>query len=161
MVERVSGKPYLEFLRVNFFEPAGMTSTGSYGDSLGYSTERFAVGGGECPKGEPNIPPRWGPTSWLIMGSGGMVSNPADLYRWFTALRSGRILHGEALRLYLARGSAMGGTDRGFWFVHAWAGGDEMIFVAQNHGIDGRREVALLRAVIGLVDPEQEGEGSP
>lgn len=157
MVERVSGKPYPDFLRVNFFEPAGMTSTGFYGDSLGYSAERFAVGGGDSPMGEPNIPPRWGATSWLIMGSGGMVSNPADLYRWFTSLRSGRILHGEALRLYLARGSAMGGTDRGFRFVHAWAGGDETIFVAQNHGAEGPSGVALLRGVIRLVEQTKEG----
>jgi CubicO group peptidase (beta-lactamase class C family) len=151
IVERVSGDTYEDFLASRFLRPAGMTRTGPYGDDLGLSVDDFAVGYGASSVGDPNVPPRWGPTSWLIKGSGGMVSTPADMRRWFEHLRSGRILHGEALDLYLDRGSAAGATDRGFLFVHAWAGGESMVFLASNAGASGPGGDGLARALVDLV----------
>ncbi|MCA8885996.1 MAG: beta-lactamase family protein, partial [Hyphomonadaceae bacterium] len=66
LVERVSGQSYPDFLRSRVFEPAGMARTGFYGDSHGLRLEDFAAGGGPALVGLPNIPPNWGPTSWLV-----------------------------------------------------------------------------------------------
>ncbi len=151
VVERVSGVTYEDFVGAHFFRPAGMRRTGPYGDSLGLSASSFAVGYGLSSVGEPNIPPNWGPTSWLIKGSGGMVSTPADMHRFFQYVRSGQVLRGEALTHYLDRGSAVGATDRGFFFLHAWAGGDSMVFLARNAGAEGPGGGALARLIEALV----------
>jgi CubicO group peptidase (beta-lactamase class C family) len=132
VVELVSDKSYGDFLRTSFFEPAGMKRTGFYGEDLGYGVEEFAVGYGESPVGDPNVPPEWGPTSWLVKGSGGMFSTPADMERFFTTLRQGKVLTGEYLTRYLHRGAALGASDRGFYFVRAWDGDDTMVFFVSN-----------------------------
>jgi hypothetical protein len=77
--------------------------------------------------------------------------------RWFDYLRSGRVLRGDALASYLDRGTAVGGTDRGFLFVHAWAGGDSMIFLASND--TGRADVrSLVQRLTALV---RDGVSAP
>lgn len=154
IVERVSGQTYEDFLRVNFFEPIGMERTGSYGDDLGLPESAFAVGYGDYAASEPNIPPEWGRTSWLIKGSGGMVSTPHDLYRFFESMRSGEILRGEAREGYLQRGSSTGATDRGFLFVHAWPGGDSdsMVLFTQNALPDHPESLALRRRLAAMVN---------
>jgi CubicO group peptidase (beta-lactamase class C family) len=151
IIERVSGQPYGEFLAERLFTPLGMTRTGSYGEDLGLPEGAFAPGDGQQ-AGDPNIPPNWGPTSWLIMGSGGMFSTVPDMQRWFDGLRAGRVLRGEALATYLQRGHASGGSDRGFLFVHAWDRADSMIFLGANAGVNGMQTDVLIRAITTLVD---------
>lgn len=153
IVERVSGRSYEDVLRTDFFEPLGMARTGPYGDDLGLPASDFAVGYGGYGVGEPNIPPNWGPTSWLIKGSGGMVSTPGDLYRFFQGMLDGEVLVGEAREGYLSRTSSSGATDRGFLFVHAWAGGASrsMILLSQNVDPDRDEAVELRRRLAATV----------
>ena len=157
VVERVSGQSYAAFLQTRFFDPIGLRSTGFFGDDLGHPSTRFAVGAGPSRVGDPNIPPNWGPTSWLVMGSGGMVSTPSDMHRWFAALRAGQILRGPALERYLRPGVGMGQSDRGFFFLRAWGGGDDLVFVASNGGDDGPELRELARGLAGLVGTELPG----
>ena len=157
VVERVSGGSYATFLRTRFFEPMGLQATGFFGDDLGQPLTRFAVGAGPSRVGDPNIPPNWGPTSWLVMGSGGMVSSPSDMYRWFNALRSGQILQGAALDRYLRPGVGMGQSDRGFFFLRAWGGGDDLVFVASNSGDDSPELHELARGLAALMGMELPG----
>ncbi len=82
MVEIVSKQPYGDFVRTNFFAPAGMTRTGNHEDAEQFPDDQFAVGYGAQSVGALNIPKYWGKTSWLVMGSGGMQSTPMDLFRW-------------------------------------------------------------------------------
>lgn len=112
IVERVGGQPYAAFLRQNFFDPAGMTRTGDYGDALGLNVTDFAEGHGNQ-RGLPNIPPNWGPTSWLVLGSGGMVSTLGDLQRFYAYLLSGAVLDEEHQSWFADRRAQLDGTDRG------------------------------------------------
>ena len=75
-----------------------MESTGFNGDPV--PEERLAVGYGSLSDGKINAPPYWGETSWLVLGSGGMVSTTGDMLRWMKAIRSGDILTPETQRLY-------------------------------------------------------------
>lgn len=150
-VERRSGRSYPDFVRERLFDPAGMTRTGFYGDDGGLDPASFAAGYGGDHVGEHNIPPEWGPTSWLVMGSGGMWSTPGDMALWFDAMRSGRILRGDALVRYLDRGPALGASDRGFLFVHAWTEGDTSIFLAGNAGTESPEVRAFVRGLLALV----------
>jgi CubicO group peptidase (beta-lactamase class C family) len=150
IVERASGRPYAEFLREEFFAPAGMERTGMYGDDLGLSPEAFAIGTG-MQASDPNIPPLWGPASWLVMGSGGMVSTAADLQRWFEFTRSGGLLQGEFREMFLARPFVVGGSERGFAGLIAWDLADSAVFMVSNTGGPGSVTGSLVRELLQLV----------
>ncbi|MGJ8536330.1 MAG: serine hydrolase domain-containing protein [Parasphingopyxis sp.] len=113
IVERVSGQSYSAFLRENFFDPADMARTGNYGESRGLALTDFAAGGG-VQRGLPNIPPNWGPTSWLVMGSGGMFSTVGDLRRFYDFITTGGVLEPSYTELFLSRRASLDGSDRGF-----------------------------------------------
>lgn len=113
IVENVSGMEYSAFLRENFFDPAGMDRTGNYGESRGLALSDFAVGGGEQ-VGLPNIPPNWGPTSWLVKGSGGMFSTLNDLRRFYGFVRSSGVLNGEHAAIFDGPQVQLDGSVRGF-----------------------------------------------
>ncbi len=114
VIERVSGMEYYEFLKENLFDPAGMTRTGEYGTTLGYSFDQFAEGGGPEFIGSPNIPPNWGPTSWLIKGSGGMYSTLGDLQKFYEMIRSGNVLDVDHNQRFLNESVNLDGSMRGF-----------------------------------------------
>lgn len=114
VIERVSGEDYFDFLKRNFFDPAGMTRTGEYGSFGGHDVRDFAVGGGPEIVGEPNIPPNWGKTSWLVKGSGGMYSTLDDLLRFLDFVRTSGVLTGEGLDRFNRRSINIDGSMRGF-----------------------------------------------
>lgn len=114
VIERVSEMEYYEFLKVNFFDPAGMTRTGEYGTNMNYSFTDFAEGGGPEFVGNPNIPPNWGPTSWLIKGSGGMYSSLGDLQKFYKLMRSGEVLDDEHNKYFWGESVSLDGSMRGF-----------------------------------------------
>jgi CubicO group peptidase (beta-lactamase class C family) len=151
IVEHASGRTYEAFLQDELFVPLGMQRTGAYGDDLGLPAAAFAPGDDQQVS-DPNIPPLWGTTSWLIKGSGGMVASVPDIQRWFDGLRQGRVLQGEAQAAYLQRSHAIGASDRGFLFVHAWNRDDTMIFLAANAGVRGTSADHLERRIIDLLD---------
>ena len=87
IVEKVSGKTYIDFLRENFFEPLGMTHTGSI-DEL------------------PNKP-QWadGHTytqidsqPGLTKGAGDIISNCSDMHLWLEALYTGKSISSESYK---------------------------------------------------------------
>ncbi|MGB0348035.1 MAG: serine hydrolase domain-containing protein, partial [Balneolaceae bacterium] len=114
IIERVSGMDYYEFLKEHFFDPAEMTRTGEYGSTLGFSFDEFAEGGGPELIGSPNIPPNWGPTSWLIKGSGGMYSTLGDLQKFYEFIRSGEVLDEEHNQRFWRESVNLDGSMRGF-----------------------------------------------
>jgi CubicO group peptidase (beta-lactamase class C family) len=91
-----------------------MTRTGEYGSALGYSFDEFAEGGGPEFVGTPNIPPNWGPTSWLIKGSGGMYSSLGDLQKFYALMRSGEVLDEEHNQYFFGESVNLDGSMRGF-----------------------------------------------
>lgn len=135
ILEIVSGRDYEDFVRAELFEPAGMTRTGMYGQSLGLELGDFAVGVGASSVGVPNIPPNWGPTSWLVLGSGGMASTVPDLMRFYRTMRSGDVLDEERAARFRGETVGVGGSDRGFFLFHAAdGGGDEALFLVSGEG---------------------------
>lgn len=151
IVERVSGVPYPTFVRQEILEPLGMDRTGFYGESLGLTVDDFAVGNGPSSVGVPNIPPNWGPTSWLVMGSGGMFSTLDDMTRYRDALAAGTLLPGAWADRQRGWAGTVDGSDRGFFgFRAANRNGDEitiMTNVQEPAGDIG----SLIRPVMELV----------
>ena len=93
LVGKISGRPYEEFLRQEFFAPLGMTNTGVYHsdrppdhEALGY---RFA-------NGKFSRVADWD-MSW-IGGAGALYSTVEDLARWNESLFKGRALQRSSLK---------------------------------------------------------------
>ncbi len=159
VVEKVSGEPYGAFLRKRLFTPAGMSRTGFYGETLGLDAAHFAVGYGK-PAATPNIPPLWGPTSWLVNGSGGMVSSVSDMQRGYNYLLSGDLLHGETLQEYQKLRVGVGGSDRGYFFLRVGGDKGDALFLASNSDKGPAANETLVRSLIGMVLPERaDGPG--
>jgi CubicO group peptidase (beta-lactamase class C family) len=90
IVERVSGVPFQQFVRRRLFAPAGLTHTWFLAEraampSADQEVHSFTSGRDEGPvKDFPAAP--------LLLGTGDLMATPDDLYRWVTALRTGRVL---------------------------------------------------------------------
>jgi CubicO group peptidase (beta-lactamase class C family) len=154
IVERLAKEPYETFVRRNILEPAGMTRTGFNGEHLGLKLEDFAVGRGSSSTGLPNIPPNWGPASWLVMGSGGMFSTLGDLERFHAAMRSDRILTSPRSDRFKRAVQSQDGNDNGFELFHAYnpAGGGEVTILVNVSGLDGNRRQLFdgLARLVGM-----------
>jgi CubicO group peptidase (beta-lactamase class C family) len=151
VIETVSATTYPKFIRAEILDPLGMARTGFYGESLGLGATAFAVGYGPSAVGVPNIPPNWGPPSWLVMGSGGMFSTLGDMDRYDAAIASGRLLTGTWAQWQQGQSVGVGGSDRGYFIFHATNGhGNEALFLMNG---EGRAPVqrAMTRALERLV----------
>ncbi|UCG52345.1 MAG: beta-lactamase family protein [Candidatus Latescibacterota bacterium] len=130
LVELASEQSYIDFLEKHFFEPLEMRDTGLYQKTQAMDKTRVAVGRVPTPF-ESNSPANWGNTSWLVMGSGGMVSTCADLYKWQSSLYSGDVLSAQSRDKYQLGGVFAGGNDRGFFCMFAMTP-DAMMFMCSN-----------------------------
>ncbi len=154
LIEIVTDKPYITFISENFFEPAGMDRTGEYGDKKELAISDFAAGGGPQFVGLPNIPPNWGPTSWLVKGSGGMYSTLDDLLQFYSYIRSGKVLDAEHSKAFHQGTVSVDGSDRGFELFSAYMppGNEIYLFLNETGNRDKMRQ--LFRALESLVEPQ-------
>lgn len=85
IVEQVTGQPYAAYLRENFFEPLGMTHTGTISEM----TESAQWTGGVSYQ-HIDLQPG------LTKGAGDILSNGADISLWLNALSSGKVITDES-----------------------------------------------------------------
>ncbi len=145
ILEIVSGESYQEFTGKRIFKPLGMVDTGFYGES--YPKERMAIGYGMRSNGEINAPPYWGPTSWLVLGSGGQVSTVPDMRRFVTGMRGGKLLNDEMRERLLStwRGMLAGGSIFGYEIIYT-TDPDNMMILISNYNPDGEQSGAVALA---------------
>ncbi len=148
IIEIASEMTYQDFTRKLLFEPAGMKDTGFNGDPV--PEERLAIGYGFMSDGEINAPPYWGQTSWLVMGSGGMISTTGDMLRWQEALRRGDILSPEWTTRYWSGPGVFAAGDM-FGYEVNYTETPDPQFVLLSSSIDGtmRRRFNRLGREIG------------
>ncbi len=93
LIEKISGKPYSQFLQGSIFTPLGMKDSGY--DSNSAIIERRASGYSPSPNGPLNAP-------FIHMSvphaAGALYSTTEDLLRWELALFGGKILSPDSLR---------------------------------------------------------------
>jgi CubicO group peptidase (beta-lactamase class C family) len=151
VIEIVSDKTYQEFVRSEMLIPLGMTRTGFNGERGGFTVDDFAFGAGPSFVGVPNIPPNWGPTSWLIMGSGGMYSTLDDMAKYYEGIEKGRILTGEWANWQRGETVSVGGSERGFFIFRVANGrGDSVLGLMNGEGRSAATR-GMMRAVERLV----------
>lgn len=151
VVEKVSGQSYFDFMQQRIFQPAGMSRTGMYGDSGTFDLRGFAEGRGPSSVGIPNIPPNWGPTSWLVMGSGGMYSTLGDMQKFYAFVRAEGRFKPEHAERWSGEFVGIGGSDRGFYLFHALRGKQAEAMMLINGEGRSPEIQALSRALERLV----------
>jgi D-alanyl-D-alanine carboxypeptidase len=94
IVEKVSGKPFGEFLAERIFKPLGMTNTvfdpKPDHPNLAQGYTAFALG---PPEPSTREAPGW------IHAAGALYTTPTDLAKWDVALVSGKVLNADSYRL--------------------------------------------------------------
>jgi CubicO group peptidase (beta-lactamase class C family) len=93
IVEVASGKSYEQVLHDELFAPAGMTSTGYLLPK--WNRDRMAHGYDAQGRDVGTFENRnWGAggPGWVLMGNGGILSTPRDMYRWHVALAGESVL---------------------------------------------------------------------
>ncbi len=89
LIERITGKPYEQFLRARLLDPAGMHETGYRLTNLDSSRVAHTY----TPPTDHGTPAERLATSrgpwWNLMANGGMLTTVTDLYKYELALRRG------------------------------------------------------------------------
>lgn len=111
IVEQVSGIGFEEFLRKEFFDPLGMSSTGWRIPE--WDPTEVALSHDNAAKFNSllNLPDE----RWHIEGNGGLYSTPADMYRWYLALQDDVILSSAAKKKIFTRHIPEGPEGRSFY----------------------------------------------
>lgn len=102
IIEKVSGMKYSEFLEKNIFSKAGMTTAG-YSNinadyqflSNGYLEDGKNTGTSKAKNWDGNEP------YWNLKSNGGIIMSPMDMFQWYRALRSNKILKPSTLELQI------------------------------------------------------------
>lgn len=130
VIERASGKPFEQFLRDEFFEPLGMTMTGAalpkWNRDKVAQYQLWTIDASQLP-GEGHFSnPIDRPPAWRVM-----VSTADDLFRWYLAIRDGRVLTAASRAKWMtpvmehyAYGWWVVPTIRGTHLVHHGGGGN-------------------------------------
>ncbi len=88
IIEKVSNESYFDYLRTNFFEPLGMTTAGFMEN---YDNPKATVALGYHNTSGAELLNYKG----AAFGCGDMMASPKDMYKWTTALHSGKVLGDE------------------------------------------------------------------
>jgi CubicO group peptidase (beta-lactamase class C family) len=117
IIEKISGQPFTEYLHERLFQPAGLTSTGFYGEAQW--TDRVVANGyfnGE----DQGSPATWPGPYWGLLGNGGVLTTVDDLYRWWNALRRGEVMSPDVVQeLFVPRVREEEGTER--FYGYGWS----------------------------------------
>jgi CubicO group peptidase (beta-lactamase class C family) len=107
IVEAVAHQPFQAFVEREVLAPAGMTSTGWYGQSPAGTTpvEGHVNGRPTGPAGTQ------APATWATLGAGGMTSTTTDMTRWLTAIASDTLLDRATTTLMFTPRAPIGQPD--------------------------------------------------
>ena len=92
VIEKVTGRPYEDYLRENLFKPAGMEWTGY---KIPNWNERVVAHWYVAERDNVHSLIRLFPY-WNLIGNGGILSTTEDMYKWHLALLGNQILSPEA-----------------------------------------------------------------
>ncbi|CAM5180651.1 serine hydrolase domain-containing protein [Alishewanella longhuensis] len=92
IVEKVSERPFQDYVHDNLITPLNLSKTGFYQDTR-ISTRNMARGYGGNDPGKTTFEKG---LTWALIGAGGMVTSIDDLATWSAALKNGTIFPAEA-----------------------------------------------------------------
>lgn len=132
VIEKVSGKPYADFMRDRIFKPLGMTSTvintsGSKIKNAALGYERSAAGWQRSRVDDPSQP-------WA---AGAIVSTPADMAKWAVAVGEGKLIKKASWDEALTSGKLADGNPANYGFGWQIRKFGETSHISHGGGIAG------------------------
>jgi CubicO group peptidase (beta-lactamase class C family) len=130
IIEKVSGQTFASYVSEKLFKPAGMSKTGFYQDNK-WKNYPVAQTYNEWTKLAAFT--EWN-KGWNY-GTGSIISNAGELYKWFTALSANKILPPEEKEKLFQKYTASSDEDTSYgygWFVRKLSNGKTLIY----HGGD-------------------------
>jgi CubicO group peptidase (beta-lactamase class C family) len=130
MIEKLSGQTYRQYITEKLFQPAGMKDSGFFSDTK-WPSERIARTHNEWSKLDAF-------TDWKKVwnyGSGSIVSDTEDIFRWFQALNANKIIPKEEKEKLFQKYTASFDEDTSYgygWYIEKLKDGSDLIF----HGGD-------------------------
>jgi CubicO group peptidase (beta-lactamase class C family) len=128
IVEKVSGKPYAEYLQARFFGPLGMTHTR-------YGTETELIPGMASGYSDGK------PSAYLSMtqpyAAGSLVSTTEDLAHWTLALHGGKVVNAESLKRMTTPVKTSDGKEHPYGFGLMFRESQGHRLVGHGGGING------------------------
>jgi CubicO group peptidase (beta-lactamase class C family) len=94
VIERVTGKPYRDYIKETFFRPLGMTRSGWYDDAI-FKDPTVSVATGYRNGKDDGDPSEWPGPYWALLGNGGILWTVDDMLKWHRAIH-GNLLPAEA-----------------------------------------------------------------
>jgi len=128
IVERAAGQPFQDYVRNQFFRPAGLTHTGFQSDTRRWNPRLVARAYADL---YDDGSPLERPDSWRGLGGAGVVTTASDFLTWHRALRAASVLLTDPR----ARLSAPGAPDYAYgWQAARRADGTvSVVFHAGGH----------------------------
>lgn len=140
ILENVSGQGYEDFLRKEILVPAGMQSSGFWGEP---ADSRAFVPPIVTPLSQISLQPNWG-----FKGATGMRASVQDLFAWARLLESEKLLSRGSVRLLMGNHVKLAsGTEVGFnWFSQYTEDGIYTQFSRGNESFGGNAVIYLYPA---------------
>ena len=125
VIEKVTGRPYRDYLKQTFFTPLGMTRSGWYDDAI-FREPSVSVATGYRNEKDDGAPNEWPGPYWPLLGNGGILWTTTDLLKWHQAI------HGELLpkaareklftpAIHVDRHTGYEGEHRGAGYALGWS----------------------------------------
>ena len=112
LIESVTNEEYINYT-TNLFKYVGIPQTGFSG-KMTWSKNQIARGYGFDKKGD-NTPNSWPIPSWVIIGTGEVITNSADMLTWMDNLLSYKIVSKESLQLMFDKHIETGSPKNTFY----------------------------------------------
>lgn len=129
IIEKVSGHPYHDYLKENFFEPLGMDHTGVHYKDIALDNEAL---GYSFQDGKVNLAPDW-EMSWAG-GAGALYSTIGDLFKWNEAVFNGRVLQETSLHAAFTPVKLNNGDEAQPAYGYGWMLGEFRGWKSVSHG---------------------------
>lgn len=163
ILQRASGQRFDDYLRTQFFDPAGMTETGFVDEPSRWPTEKRTPSYSSTDADpDPSLYPAT--STPKLTGSGSVISTCGDLWKWEKALRANLVLDAEATRKLFQPGPAVGSNASyaGGWVVARSQRNTTVLMHAGDLGgfnTDMRRLVDEHATIIFLSNSREGGRG--
>ncbi len=114
IIEKITKERYEDYLRENLYLPNGMENTGL----TSLSVHRDKVACSQNPSINYLSPSMRTEKNWNLIGNGGQLSTPSDMYRWLLALHRGSLVPKEARKRMFTRHVREGGN---YHYGYGWS----------------------------------------
>jgi len=121
IIELVSGQGYEGFLNEHLFKPAGMTKTGYFKPQ--WDKKLIATGYARNVMNMGSVIDRFqkqGKVSWILKGNGGINSTTEDMFKWYKALKTNKILS-KSLLSTLTTPYILEYEGKSSYYAYGWA----------------------------------------